>query len=100
MDGAWARIPDARYSRSMASRRASISDREHFRAVAAANTPLGDECLPSSLNEVFERLEALRRRLGPAATPGVPGEDESELSAHLWFLERREELRRRGAKRA
>jgi hypothetical protein len=84
----------------MAPRRASTSDREHFRAVAAANTPLGDECLPSSLDEVFDRLEALRRRLGPAATPGVPGEDESELRAHLRFLERREELRRRGAKRA
>jgi len=84
----------------MASRRASTSDREHFRAVAAANTPLGEESLPSSLDEVFDRLEALRRNLGPAAVPGVAGEDESELDAHLRFLERREELRRRGAKRA
>jgi hypothetical protein len=33
--------------------------------------------------EVFDRLDAIRRTLGDAARPGLAGEDDSELEAHL-----------------
>jgi hypothetical protein len=84
----------------MTSRRISEADRAHFRAIAAASGPLPEDGPPQSLGELFERLETIRRNLGSAARPGLEGEDESELEAHLRVLRRGREIRRRGAKRA
>lgn len=83
----------------MESRRASRAERAHFERIAAANAALPEDAPPRSLAEVFERLEAIRRRLGAAARPGVIGEDESELEAHLRVLRRGREIGRGGAKR-
>jgi hypothetical protein len=84
----------------MPTRRASDAEREHFRRVAAGSGPLPEDRPPASLAEVFERLEAIRCALGPAARPGLQGEDPSELEAHLRVLRRGKELAARGAKRA
>jgi hypothetical protein len=81
----------------MGSRRASRADREHFRRIAEANGPLPEDAPPRSLIELFERLEAIRRTLGPAALPGADGEDEAELEAHLRVLRRGREIGARGA---
>jgi hypothetical protein len=83
----------------MAPPRVSESDREHFRAIGAASGPLPEDRSPSSLGETFERLDAIRRSLGPAARPGLAGEDESELEAHLRVLRRGQEIRERGENR-
>jgi hypothetical protein len=66
----------------------SDAERAHFRRIADANAMETDQVAPRSLTEVFERLEALRQRLGRWADPGIEGEDESELNAHLRVLRR------------
>jgi len=76
--------------------RVSESDRAHFRAIGAASGPLPEDGPPRSLVEMFERLDAIRRQLGPAARPGLAGEDEAELEAHLRVLRRGQEIRQRG----
>jgi hypothetical protein len=80
----------------MEPKRASRADREHFRRIADASGPLPEDAPPRSLAEVFERLDAIRRTLGSAATPGVAGEDEGELEAHLRVLRRGREIRSGG----
>jgi hypothetical protein len=77
----------------------SEADREHFRAIAEANGPLPDDAAPRSLAEMFDRLDAIRRSLGPAAQPGRAGEDESELESHLRVWRRGLEIRGRGENR-
>lgn len=67
----------------MPPKRASRADRAHFERVAAASVALAEDEPPRSLAEVFDRLEAIRRTLGAAARPGLVGEDDSELEAHL-----------------
>jgi hypothetical protein len=84
----------------MEPRRASAGDRRHFERVAEASGPLPDDAPPRSLEEVFERLDAVRRTLGAASRPGVAGEDESELEAHLRVLRRGREIGAGGAKRS
>ena len=81
----------------MGSKQASRADREHFRRIAAASGPLPEDAPPRSLLELFERLASMRRALGAAAHPGIAGEDESELEAHLRVLRRGRELGARGA---
>ena len=76
--------------------RVSESDRAHFRAIGAVSGPLPEDGPPRSLVEMFERLDAIRRSLGPAARPGLAGEDEAELEAHLRVLRRGQEIRQRG----
>ncbi len=72
--------------------RASHADRAHFQRIADANRPLPEDIPPRSLLEVFDRLEAIRRTLGAATQPGVAGEDEAELEAHLRVLRRGREI--------
>jgi hypothetical protein len=81
----------------MRSRLPSRADREHFRRIADASGPLPEDEPPHSLVEVFDRLDAIRRTLGPAALPGARGEDEAELAAHLRVLERGREIGAGGA---
>jgi hypothetical protein len=77
--------------------RASHADREHFRRIAEASRPLPEDVPPRSLLEMFERLEAIRLTLGAATQPGVMGDDEAELEAHLRVLRRGREIGARGA---
>ena len=81
----------------MGSKRASRRDREHFRRIGDASGPLPEDMPPRSLVELFERLDAIRRTLGVATLPGVAGEDEAELEAHLRVLRRGREIGARGA---
>lgn len=83
----------------MSHRRASEADRAYLRRVAKGLEPLGDERPPASLEEMFDRLEALERSLGELAKPGLVGEDEAELRSHLRIYERAREIAARGAKR-
>ena len=76
--------------------RASHADREHFRRIAEASGPLPEDAPPRSLLEMFERLETIRLTLGAITQPGVMGESESELEAHLRVLRRGRELGARG----
>lgn len=80
----------------MAPKRASRDERAYFRRIAAQSAALDDETPPASLCEVFDRLAAIRARLGPLAEPGVAGDDESELRSHLRLLERWKEIRSHG----
>jgi hypothetical protein len=77
--------------------RASPADREHFRRIAEASGPLPEDAPPRSLLEMFERLEMIRRTLGAVTQPGVMGESEAELEAHLRVLRRGREIGARGA---
>lgn len=80
----------------MAPKRASRDERAYFRRIAEQNAALGDETPPASLAEMFDRLAAIRARLGPLARAGIAGEDESELRSHLRLVERWKEIRSRG----
>jgi hypothetical protein len=77
-------------------RKASQADRECFARVALANLAFEGEAPPASLEEAFDRLEHIRRSLGPPAKPGVPGDDEGDLEGHLRFLARQREVLSRG----
>lgn len=79
--------------------RASAAERGHFARVGAASAALPDETPPRSLEEVFERLDAIRRALGAAARPGLAGEDASELEAHLRLRRRGREVEANGTHR-
>lgn len=57
--------------------------------VARQMRELDDETAPASLSEALERMDAIARRLGRWAKPGVEGESEGDLYAHLAMLERR-----------
>ena len=76
--------------------RASPEDRSYFERIALANERLEESPVPRSLAEMFDRLERVRRLHGPLARPGVDGDDEGDLSAHLAFLEKVRRARSRG----
>ena len=67
----------------------SAADREHFRRIGEQKRAIEDETAPRSLAEVFDRMRAIERRLGDLAKPGVAGESEGDLAAHLAFLGRK-----------
>ena len=79
--------------------RASRADRGHFERIAAASGTLPEDAPPRSLAEVFDRLDAIRGTLGDAARPGLAGEDDSELEAHLRVLRRGREIGADGTQR-
>jgi hypothetical protein len=83
----------------MDRKRASAADRAHFERVGAASAALPDDAPPRSLEEVFDRLDAIRRTLGAAARPGLAGEDASELEAHLRLRRRGREIEANGTQR-
>jgi len=72
----------------MVAPRPSNADREHFRRIAEANAEDPGSSPPATLAEMFDRLTALRRALGPWAVAGIEGEDPSELEAHLRVMRR------------
>ncbi len=61
----------------------SAADREHFARVARQMRELDDEVAPTSLVEALERMDQILRRLGRWAQPGIPGDTEGDLYAHL-----------------
>ncbi len=67
----------------------SAADREYMRRIGEQKRALEDAVLPRSLAEVFDRMEAIERRLGDWAKPGVAGGSEGDLAAHLAFVERK-----------
>jgi len=78
--------------------RASSSDREYFARIARQNRALDDERPPSSLAEMFDRLDAMRRSLGGLARPGAAEPGDGDLPGHLAFLARVRAIERGGAK--
>jgi hypothetical protein len=80
---------------------ASRSERDYFARVDAANRALDGDSIPSSLAEMFDRLEQIRRAGGALARPGVPEAGDGDWLSHLAFLERiRTSGRRGGTQRA
>ena len=76
--------------------KASQADREYFARVARANLVLGDDEPPSSLEEMFDRLDQIRHELGALAKPGIAGADDGDLEGHLRFLARQRYVLGRG----
>lgn len=68
--------------------RASASDRDYFRRVAAANERLELPKPPGSLEEVFERLEYMEDRLGGLRHARGSDPGDGDLASHLAYLER------------
>ena len=68
--------------------RASREERRYFRRVAATNARLDDGGPPASLAEMFDRLEAMERRLHHLGRAGIGGPHDGDLESHLAFLER------------
>lgn len=68
--------------------RASPSDRDYFRRIAASNRQLPSAQLPSSLAEMFERLEVLKQQLGQLANAGQSDCDDGDIKSHLEYLKR------------
>jgi hypothetical protein len=79
--------------------RASPTEREYFARIARQNPALGDERVPASLAEMFDRLEQIRRSAGALARPGVAEAGDGDLAEHLAFLERVRAVERREASR-
>jgi hypothetical protein len=53
----------------------SEADRAHFRRIGEAYERLREVDPAGSLEEVLQRLEAMERRLGPLAAPGLRRDD-------------------------
>ena len=79
------------------SSRVSSADREHMRRIGEQKRLIEDATLPTSLAEVFDRMEAIERQLGELAKPGVSGESDGDLYAHLAFVTRKPRSERRDA---
>ena len=77
--------------------RASSADRAYFERIAQRNRSLEEDPVPTSLAEMFDRLEQIRRTHGALASPGIPGPDDGDLASHLAFLQRLREIERGGA---
>lgn len=50
----------------------SESDRAYFRRLGEANERLSEPDPAGTLEEVFRRIEAMERNLGPLAAPALP----------------------------
>ncbi len=81
-------------------KRASQADRDYFARIAAANAALDDGVVPQSLDEMFDRLDTIRRRLGPLAQPGITSPGDGDLVGHLNYLARMRAVGKRGTQRA
>lgn len=68
--------------------KASASDREYFRRVAAANERLELAKPPAFLEEVFERLEYMEDRLTGLGHARGSDPGGGDLASHLAYLER------------
>lgn len=76
---------------------ASRSERDYFARVDAANRALDGDSVPSSLAEMFDRLEQIRNACGALARAGLEEHaGEGDWPSHLAFLERIRAIGRRG----
>jgi hypothetical protein len=80
--------------------KATPAERDYFVRIARANVALQDDEPPGSLEEMFDRLDRIRRELGALALPGILGGDDGDLDGHLRFLARQQVLLRRGTSRS
>ena len=69
-------------------KRASGNDKAYFARLNENNRTLPCPVPPSSLADMFLRLETVERQLGPLATPGRAGSDRGDLKSHLDYLVR------------
>ena len=67
---------------------ASPSEQAYFRRVALQNHELADEQPPSSVDEMYARMELLKNQLGHLAKPGQSNSDAGDLNSHLEYLKR------------
>ena len=92
------------YSRAMTKSppmtRASAADRDYFARIARANHALDDDRVPATLDEMFDRLDRIRRLHGSLAQPGIQGPQRDELDGQLQFLAHLHAVLRRGTNRA
>ncbi len=85
------------YTRVMTAHRASTADRAYFQRIARQNPSLSQDAPPTSLAEMFDRLEQIVHTLGALAESGIAGSGDGDLASHLAFLERSKEIRHRAA---
>ena len=68
----------------MSRARATDTEKAYWRKVGAANALLESESTPArAMQEVFERMESIRRRLGSLAIPGLPPDDDFAIAENL-----------------
>ena len=67
---------------------ASPSEQDYFRCVALQNQKLPNDLPPRSVEEMFERLESLRNRLGHLTQAGRSDSLVGDLNSHLEYLKR------------
>jgi hypothetical protein len=79
--------------------KASQADRDYFARISRANRMLDDDRVPQSLDDMFDRLDCIRREHGRFAQPGILAEDEGDLEGHLRFLARIRSVLSRGTHR-
>lgn len=81
----------------MSRERATDTEKAYWRKVGAANALLESESTPArSMQEVFERMESIRRRLGSLAIPGLPPDDDLAIAENLKIRARFLQKERRG----
>ena len=68
----------------MSRARSTDTEKAYWRKIGAANALLESESTPArSMQEVFERMESIRRRLGSLAIPGLPPDDDFAIAENL-----------------
>ncbi len=81
----------------MSRARATDTEKAYWKKVAAANALLESETTPAtSMAEVFEQMESIRRRLGSLAAPGIPPDDDLAIAENLRLRARFLQRERRG----
>jgi hypothetical protein len=78
--------------------RASEAERAYWRKLGDANRLAEAEAPPpASLEEVFERMNAIRARLGTLAEPGLAPDDDAAVEENRKIRDRFLQKRPRGA---
>jgi hypothetical protein len=73
----------------MGGPRASEREKAYWRDLAEANARLAPEFPPpESMEEVFEQMARIRRRLGRLSEPGLPPDDERAIAENAAFRRR------------
>lgn len=82
----------------MSRSRATDTEKAYWEKVGAASALLESESAPAmSMQEVFERMESIRRRLGSLADPGLaPDDDDLAIADNLKIRARLLQRERRG----
>lgn len=82
----------------MSGPRATSAERAYWKAIGEASRRVEAESLPAaSLAEVFERMSAIRLRLGPLAEAGLPADDAAAIDENRRIRERFLRKGQRGA---